>query len=1017
MAARARVRFGSRGSRGVINRFQAVGRAAAGTHRKTTRLNLGLGRAAHQAGRSAARFALFARGLRNLREAISGAERPWHRFGRGVEGILSALSLKFAQYRRNVWFYQRAVMFYGRQIKRIGGIFRRTGDDVAGGMDRMGRGGGGRRPPPRRPSAAVTPAGGPAALLLTAGAASKASSALSTLLRVFGAVGIAAGIVTAGIAAVGTALGVLYSIAGYFTAKFAAKIIKGFYDIRETFRMYEISLGGIIRSTKATAKVMAFAMKYAAEYPAMFEDVIDAFRGLASMPTLKPMFRKANYDDLKGIMDVVQGLATLKPQQGVSGAMMALREALSGQMRSLRMRFEVNVREMAEAAGYSFTEITHDANKALIAIRKFVELNVPVAAMGSMAMTVSVQYGNLFDKYRTFVNAMMKSTGAYWAVVAALKHLNEWLEKVFKAPGVIAFAQKVGSAMREVVKAFEGAVGLIDWDKYLAKGDVVGALKKLGTIVRMFFSALWSQVGDDTKNTLRSIVRLMASLLWASFKVMFSAIWEMIKMGFVDAAKASAKAFVDAFKAQLGVGRAYGSSWLYMMSQGLLGVPAKWGEDIRKRKPSKPSTPEEQRFRLRQKPVGVEVRVKFVEPEVEMRALKAAMEEKIKKLFQEIGVLKPEPVEVGEDIVVIENKRLKVVKMALRMFKEWTDEYKWQKKDAEGLLAVTKKLAAIIALPALIGEKRAAAAEIDRIGAVLKRLRGWERRGGRLPEAERLELLEREEKLTQRVASLTDRIAVAKTTKAEDLNKLLQAGIKARDAILKKEEKITEQVSKTRKEIAKIVLASRVGLVGAVTSFYEKWKDALRFMRRSAAAMGAMIPGGIFGQGKPEVSWAQGLQKGKGVWRGVPDFFRVLEDRLEGMYGAAPGAAGKRTVAQQLMSLYEGMFATARGRTPKRAIAAKAMELFPRLLQLQAAEASEAAADRQKQIAVQTALLLEGKLHTGLLNQQLAELQRIVAVGGRTGRTEPTPPAGPSASASMIGHHMSQLNRVVWNPA
>lgn len=947
MAARARVRFGSSGSRGVINRFLAVGGVAARARRKTNLFNVGLGRSAHQAGRTAARFAMFARGLKNLRESVSGAERPWHRFGRGVEGVLSALSRRFAQYRRSVWFYQRAVMFYGRSIKRIGSIFRRTSEDVASGVGRMGRGGG-RRPPPRGPAAGIV--GDPAPLLSTAGAAGKARGALFKLASVFGAVGIAAAGATAAIAVVGTALGALYAVAGYFTAKFAARIIKGFFGIRETFRMYEISLGGIVRNTKATAKIMSFAMKYAAEYPAMFEDVVDAFRGLASMPTLKPLFRKADYEDLKGIMDIVQGLATLKPQQGVAGAMMALREALSGQMRSMRMRFEVNVREMAEAAGYSFTEITHDATKALKAIRKFVELNVPAEAMASMAMTVGVQYGNLFDKYRTFINAMMKSTGAYWAVVTALKNLNEWLGKVFKAPGVIAFAQKVGNAMREIVSAFEQAMGLINWDKYLKAGDVIGALNAVCATIREFFAVLWAQVDSDTKNALREITRTMGSLLYAGIKVIFLGIWEMIKMGFWDVGKASWKLFKQGFSAEKGS----------IQKQLREAMPP----HIRRLMPKLPSeeTPWKGRWPI---PTG---------------GTTTALDKIIEKSLKAMGMLKPEPVKVGEEITKVENRRLVTIKMALRMFDEWSVKYKEQKKDAEGLLAVSRKVADVLMLPALIKQYTALAKKVDENAKLLKDVN--------LTKKEKIQLERKDLELQDEAMAMGSRIAVAKTLKAEDLNKLLQQRVKAQDAILEKEKKITEQMEKTRKKAAEQVVKIRkeigravaergVGMVGAILSFYEKWRDALGLMKKTA--MGVKIPG--FGRG---VTWRKGLQED----RGVPALFGMLEKRLKGLYASELGAAGNRRVAEQLMGLYEGMYATVKGRRPKEEITAKAMGLFPKLLELQAKEATEAIADRRKQLEIQQKTLLaqsatrdEVAKLPGKMDDQITELRKIVAAG------------------------------------
>ena len=1041
MAARARVRFGSSGSRGVINRFRAVGDAAARTHRRTARFNLGIGRGAHQAARYAARFAMLSRGIRHFGEAyhMAAGKMRRHRIGRGFEAVFSALSRQFAQYRRQLWFYERGVAFYGRAIKKFGGIFRGHLRDI-----RSGRKEGGKPPsaigeqlafdlkPRRRQKlkgeglSTFELMGGrregrlARAFTALSGAGGKVISVLAKMNPLFLGIAAAAAVVTGGIVAVGTALSTLYTVGAYFTAKFAVRMVKGFYGIRETFRMYEISLGGIIRNTRATAKVMAFAMKYAAEYPAMFEDVIDTFRGLASMPTLKPMFRKADYDDLKMVMDIVQGLATLKPQQGVAGAMMALREALSGQMRSLRMRFEVNVREMAEEAGFSFTEITHDANKALIAIRKFVELNVPAQAMASMAMTLGTQYGNLFDKYRTFVNAMMKSTGAYWAVVQALKSLNEWLEKVFAHPIIVAFAQKVGSALRGVVEVFEKTMGLISWDKYLASGNIIGALKELSSTIRLFFATLWGQVGDDAKNTLREIIRLVAGLLWSALETVFSGIWEMIKMGFADAAKYSANLFEKAF-----------DKVFDKIIERVKGVNLSIGPfpvGISTRKPKKILS----FWEMLKSSMGIPITVppkekkepKYKTPEAKTEAeetkrykiggFKAAMEEKeaaIRKLFEkvakELGLLKGEPVDVGEEIGKTEDKRLKVIKMSLRQFKEWTEDYKEQKKDAEGLLAVTKRIAAIARLPKLQEEMRAAAEEVDAIGKALGEQE--------LAESAVVVLKERELELNKKVEKLKDRIAVAEASKAEDVAKLLGRKIKAQDTILEKQKRFVEQIKKAKAAMEQLRVSMVTGIASTTVSFFNDWKGAFRLIKKGADIMSkAMIPAGLFGQGRPKVTWEEGLQRSKEEgWKGIPTFFKKLIERIKGAATPEESAATKLSRLEAIMGLYKEAAPYARGRETMTAITTKMMEMFPNQLKAQVEKAKEEIKVQQDQLTeLKESRDLQDKILTKA-DEAVIELRKIVGEGG-PGKKLPT--TRPELTPETVDFYEAARNFLSRNP-
>lgn len=944
MAARAGIKFSTRGAGSTIGKVKGVGTAFGGLGKGSKSASFGLGRVAYQIYNTLARISMVRRGVRGMSREVKGAENRWRGWGRAIGGpftsVLAGVSKKFAEVRRTVAFYILAIKDYVRWGKKAVGI--RPGVPKA--KVPVGA-------PPPTPPVKPPPAG--------------ISSAFRRLGGIYRFVATAAKVLTGVIAALSVVLTAAYVAAGYYSTKMAVRVVTGFMRIRETFREYEISLGGIVRNTQATAKIMKFAMKYAAEYPAMFEDVIDAFRGLASMPTLKPMFRKADYDDLKGIMDVVQGLATLKPQQGVKGAMMALRESLSGQMRSLRMRFEVNVREMAEAAGFSFTEITHDASKALIAIRKFVELNVPAQAMASMAKTISVQYGNLYDKYRTFVNEMMRSTSAYWAVVIALMRLNEWLEKVFAAPAVVKFGQLIGNSIREIVRLFETAMGGFDLVGYLKTGDVVGAVRELCARIRIIFSVLWEEFGEKATKAVKTVISILWSVLGPAFKVLAASFWEMFKTGAKDAGYMVALGFAKSFNAAL--------LWMIKKPFVLEKPLADWGEKQAEKRvqPSKKGPLFYKMRRRGEGEVGAEYYGRATDPEAQLRLVAERVRKQAAQFLERVKKPEREPVEVGEEIVANENKRLKIIRMALRQFKEWSDQYKWQKKDAEGLFAVTKKIADIIAFPKLVKERKGLAEEIDKITVALKK--------ANLAEGERIELLKKDEELQDKFVALTDRMAVAGAAKAEDVAKLLQAGIKARDTIIEKEKGIVEQIKKAKIEMEDLNTSLITGVASTTVSFYDKWKKAFRRIGKYAQVMfKTMIPADIFGQRGKKVTWQRGLERPTyGKWKGVPSLFRSLIERMQGAIRPEESAAVRHKLTEGIMGLYEKAMPHARGKEAKVFLLTKMMGLFPKILSLQVEQAREAMAIQKEELDRLRELVAQGGEHTTLFNAQLGELAKM----------------------------------------
>jgi hypothetical protein len=329
-------------------------------------------------------------------------------------------------------------------------------------------------------------------------------------------------------------------------------------SIREAFRQYEISLGGIIKNTYALGKIMKFATKYAAEYPAMFEEVLDTFRGLAALPALKPMFRRADERDLKKIMNIIQGLATLDPFQGVKGAGIALREALSGDMRSVRRRFEISAHAIAEAGGFALEEITQDSEKALKAFDAFIKLNVPAKSMADAAMIIGIQVGNLKDKYRAFVNDIMKSTGAYFSVVTALSDLNSWLTKVFASPIIKEWATAAGKHIRAFVETLKMVLSTVNWDKYLKSGDLLGGIVESIQKVTLLFKTVVKQ----WTTPFLTFVKKVAVVLWEGLvPVVTEAIKAMgglFLVGMVETGKMAAIGFANGFMQKL----SYVLGWL-----------------------------------------------------------------------------------------------------------------------------------------------------------------------------------------------------------------------------------------------------------------------------------------------------------------------------------------------------------------------------------------------------------------------------------------------------------------------
>ena len=541
MAARAKIRFSTSGADRVTGAFGKIGSSAgkAGT---------GIGAAFAKIMYTVGKVSMLAAGLQNMGKSALGAERDVGKFRDGTVTALSAVSKKVAETRRKYYFLKFAgekiaepfiwAMGAGGKAKTKGKekVVEEPKEKPVRWLDSLGLG----VSKTADKAEATTTKWQKFFNLFTTGSGRIAllTKALSVLKFTLISVGIALGVAA-------TAGGVAFVVLGFKAAKYAKRMVVDFMNIREAFRQYEISLGGIIRNTYSLGKMMQFATKYASEYPAMFEEVLDTFRSLAALPALKPMFRRADEQDLKGIMDVIQGLATLDPIQGVKGAGIALREALSGDMRSVRRRFEIPPKAVAEAGGYTLNEITQDSEKALKAFRAFIELNVPAKSMADAAMTIGIQFGNLRDKYRSFINEVMKSTGAYWSVVTALSSINNWLQKAFASPVIKQWAMTMGDHIRAFVKTLESTLSKVDWEKYIKEGRLVEGFMDAAQRVSSFMEAMAEMWGKPFV----AVVSKIAGILWKGLRPVFweliKSIWGLFKEGFLTAGKLAATSLLE----------------------------------------------------------------------------------------------------------------------------------------------------------------------------------------------------------------------------------------------------------------------------------------------------------------------------------------------------------------------------------------------------------------------------------------------------------------------------------------
>lgn len=305
--------------------------------------------------------------------------------------------------------------------------------------------------------------------------------------------------------------------ATYAFEKWAMGVLK----TTESFRMLEISMYGATKSWEAVATASKFAKEYAAEYPAMYGDIMRALQGFAYIPALRPMIQRGDVQNMKEMMHIIQGMMTIRPEQGVTGAIYALREALAGNWRSLMYRFDIPIASIAEAAGMTMEQMRQSPEQAIKALKAWIDSFVGAETMAMMAKNLSVQVGNLRDKYEMWLDSLGK-TGVYEKVVNYLLKLNEWLDNLMKSERVKEWTEKLNTFLEGIVDRIAGVFTEgIDWNKVISFDDLMAALSKVKDNAIRAFIDIWESVKGPIAKVLQSVFKFLGETILPVIREVF----------------------------------------------------------------------------------------------------------------------------------------------------------------------------------------------------------------------------------------------------------------------------------------------------------------------------------------------------------------------------------------------------------------------------------------------------------------------------------------------------------------
>ena len=109
------------------------------------------------------------------------------------------------------------------------------------------------------------------------------------------------------------------------------------------------SLQSLLGSRAAATQAVGSALDIAKTQPIHFTEAMQVMTSMATLPSIRS--QAANPTFQKTMLENVQMLGMVNPEQGTTGALFAIREMLAGQYRSLQMRFQMSPDLLASYSG------------------------------------------------------------------------------------------------------------------------------------------------------------------------------------------------------------------------------------------------------------------------------------------------------------------------------------------------------------------------------------------------------------------------------------------------------------------------------------------------------------------------------------------------------------------------------------------------------------------------------------------------------------------------------------------
>ena len=156
--------------------------------------------------------------------------------------------------------------------------------------------------------------------------------------------------------------------------------------------------------------------------------------------------------------------------------------------------------------------------EAVKALKSFIDEFVGADTMAMMAKNLSIQIGNLKDKYEMWMDKLGK-TGVYQKVVDYLIKLNDVQERFMASERFQKWTEQINQFLEDVVDRIAGVFTQgIDWESIATMGELGEALKQVGRNAIEELKKVWEAAKEPLAEALKGVFKFVGSAATEAFR-------------------------------------------------------------------------------------------------------------------------------------------------------------------------------------------------------------------------------------------------------------------------------------------------------------------------------------------------------------------------------------------------------------------------------------------------------------------------------------------------------------------